>query len=114
MTTIEKISKATDILTAEGYRVDHKIMVFSLFQGRNVDLDDIKSFIRIESNCSYHYSPDEIEITFSLSIKKIDGSVNTTKDNRKLAAYINHLCDVVDELNGLHIILKRDLSELGL
>lgn len=114
MTTIDKINKATEILNAEGYNVNHKMVVFGLFQADYIEKDDIKSFIRINSKCNYKYNPDEISITFDLGIKKIDQSITSTEDNRKVANYILYICDVVDKLNALNIVLKRDLSELNL
>jgi len=114
MTTIEKVNKATDILNAEGYRVNHRMSVFGLFPNENIEQDVIKSFVRLDAKCIYSYSPDEIKISFRLWIKKIDGDICSTDENRMLAHYINHVCDVVDQLNDLQIVLKRDLSELNL
>lgn len=114
MTTVEKIAKATELLNDEGYIVNHKMMVFSLFQNNEIEQDKIKSIMRINSKCCYTYSPDKIHIEFNLTIRKIDNTVCSVAENIELADYIKHLCDVVSYLNYLDISLNRNLSELNL
>ena len=108
---MNNIQKAIKILQDEDYKVDHKMMPFSIFQSFDLENDKIKGYIRINEHSKYEL--DFLYVTFNVSICKMVGSDElTTEDNRNIAKYMQHLCDVVDALNGLNIVLHRDLREI--
>ena len=109
MTNIEK---ATQIIEQEGYYVKHNMSVFSIFETREYEADDVKSVIRLNSRVKYN--PDRsMTISFAVGIQKMAQYDLPIETNRAIAKYLLHLCDVADELNNLHIYVK-DLSELGI
>jgi hypothetical protein len=107
----EKIEKAMQILEKEGYEVNHKMSPFSIFQSYDIEQNKVKGYVRIYERSKYEL--DFIHITFTVAICKMCGSNELSiAENRNIANYMLHMCDVADELNGLNIVVHRDLREI--
>jgi hypothetical protein len=105
----EKIQKATELLEAEGYLLKHNYSPFALIQGEALEKDGIKSYVRLEDRVKFER--DLMFVRFGLVLRKYSDDRLITNDFRKIAEYMEHLCDVADELNDLEITVKRDIRE---
>lgn len=108
----KSIIKAKEIIENEGYYIDNKMSAFSVFRTRELGLDKIKSFVIIRDDTKFDMKNGVMYIKFKASVNRISSDEFTTDENRQIANYLLHICDIVDELNSLNIEIHTDLREI--